>query len=1254
MKKRSILRLLLIVIIMATALTGCNNKLGNKTPFDAIVDAFGNQEFKISFSSEGLEYPIEDMSYTASVIPKLPTPERVGYIFAGWYMDPAYITPYIDGILHLYMQNVTLYAKWEKESFVQSGIYDIEYTASILEETVKKGELTDKYGGYMDFTESLLTEEIYIEKSGDRLLLRLQYDSVYTLPMFSSSTVYTVTPSRMNVNDVFISEKIDSLADPVKTVFIDITNFNLEDTLYLEVQTTNWTDNTLTDADRLKTVTKYTVAIDITRIIGFSKPYIDINTPLEEGYYLVKSYYKQISNKDTMMESFNPVYSYLYSNGKTYTLIKQHIPFAGLVSSSGVDIETSKDSYYNRMMALTPVQLYYGIANPPVGNSEVASDYFPETYGGEYYGNFAIEYHADTGKFYNIFDLGSDLTKEYVVMNGFTGFMEVAMGMGYQNQILTIDESSIIRLAEVDYTPLEGDAYQYETNMQYYPGSISDINEKGLAYDAMLKYGLSTNMINFYFTTEDLSLPEASRKQFSSRITVTPTVGTNAKPVSEQRYEMAYFNVNAEVFGYDVTSGENLYADSLTVKSMGDGAYRENLDIVSGKSVQKADTIKLAELYAEKVSSTNDFSAVEWKVYTMVNGEVDYNSIVTLKNPVFTFESDVAVLFIHTDENGFKNKTLVEIAEYTEPTIFIEKSEEFPFDENAVYAVGETVSYPDLSYSWMGHSEKMSGILYPVEIGTEGYSLSVNIVRIGVFKVDNGLYTLQYPSPNTTTFVVPAESTLLVFELHNKYGERYFHTITMTSASRIEYEVLDNNGNCYANDYVKYDADGNRREISESLYAEILNSANYQDLLGRAYSLKIGESGRELDMVSCKIVTEHGTEELGVSGSAEEKAKQIWAYISDRDYAIIHLQFENGIDSLQATFLYRVTFNGKFTAQLFTYNDYFENYTYTFAKPILYDSKGNQIGTASVSSNNTRYAKITNDILQYHLTFTEKGDYRLIQTFSVNGLSFRMAQDVHVWSDTEDITITYVTDAEHPFADGTLEMTVTYNLSEAIYTLKKNSFSSSVPSSHVLYGWSATMGEVGKYRSGTVIEEFISDFHSKNITLYAHWDKGLTVTVKAEGNQDYIFTKYLGNFGYYSIDVRDFKTVVPDGYVLAGWQSPLWENKIVDSIRNIYSNRIDWDNPESFVITAVFKKEYTVKYEIDVNYSTAFFRNEIVVDGNGVKLPENKMNVACFPEGYEFKGWYIQGDESQTFVDLSSYIVTGDVTFVAKFGAIEE
>ena len=135
MKKKQILAILFaLVAALSVILAGCSAQSA-KTPQEVIKNAYGNRQFKISFHSEGLEVPLADVIYTAESMPKLPTPERVGYLFSGWYLDSSYTIPYSNGMLYLYMRDVMLYAKWEKETFETDGTYDIEFSAEVTDIT---------------------------------------------------------------------------------------------------------------------------------------------------------------------------------------------------------------------------------------------------------------------------------------------------------------------------------------------------------------------------------------------------------------------------------------------------------------------------------------------------------------------------------------------------------------------------------------------------------------------------------------------------------------------------------------------------------------------------------------------------------------------------------------------------------------------------------------------------------------------------------------------------------------------------------------------------------------------------------------------------------------------------------------------------------------------------------------------------------------------------------------------------------------
>lgn len=104
-----------LCVASLAALPSCSKAGGTKTPQDVIKEAYGDTEYKISFSSEGLDAPLEDLTYTAKSIPVLPSPQKVGYVFGGWFFDKEYHTQYQDNLLLMTMGDVTLYAKWLKE-----------------------------------------------------------------------------------------------------------------------------------------------------------------------------------------------------------------------------------------------------------------------------------------------------------------------------------------------------------------------------------------------------------------------------------------------------------------------------------------------------------------------------------------------------------------------------------------------------------------------------------------------------------------------------------------------------------------------------------------------------------------------------------------------------------------------------------------------------------------------------------------------------------------------------------------------------------------------------------------------------------------------------------------------------------------------------------------------------------------------------------------------------------------------------------
>ena len=68
-----------MVILCLMGAAACSNDAKvPSNPKDAIIDKYGNTQYKITFDAKSLSSPISDMYYSAENMPVLPTPEKVG------------------------------------------------------------------------------------------------------------------------------------------------------------------------------------------------------------------------------------------------------------------------------------------------------------------------------------------------------------------------------------------------------------------------------------------------------------------------------------------------------------------------------------------------------------------------------------------------------------------------------------------------------------------------------------------------------------------------------------------------------------------------------------------------------------------------------------------------------------------------------------------------------------------------------------------------------------------------------------------------------------------------------------------------------------------------------------------------------------------------------------------------------------------------------------------------------------------------
>lgn len=1285
MKKRALGIIISLILCFSVGIFAACNSNEALTPQQLIQQVYGDTQFKISFSSDELDTPISDMYYTANNIPKLPTPVKTGYVFSGWYFDSAYSVQFQNEILLMKMTDVTLYARWAEEDLSTSGTYDIEYSARILEDTVKEGTLAADYGGYKNFCESIDEEETYLERTSGELLLRIHYDCGVCEDYGYTAGVFDISVSPLNDSSVYFEDRVCSLTETEKTIYLRITDIDWTDTLYLNVSTTNWETAGLPDEVRYQTTTTYTIEFKIVRLIGFSRSYVDADAPLEDGWYLAETYYTSENNSENMSSSFNSVFSYIYAEDGEYTLIKPSTPYTGLVSYQvGTMYNPATANNFYRMMTFVTMQYCFEVDTSGFGTN-VQSDYYPATYHAGYYADYSMEYHADVNQMYDIYSLGNSVKKQFMGMTGTTGFMEVAGHMGYNNQILTIKYDRMIKLNEsdVNYKPLTGDFYSYQTKQSYYPGDAADLDEENLTYSAMLSYGLSTMMINYYFSAVSLDTPYTSREVYSSRISFTPTSATNAHTVADSRYSIAEFNVTANIYGYDAVSsrrsGKELYADSMTVQSYGASGMREFVKMRCGKSCSVGDTIRLSDLYKEKVNGSANFGDVDYQIYKMVDGEVDFTSPIT-SPATFIFEDDVAILFKRTHYSGVEIG-LVELVTAQDPKTIVKSNDrEWYLDGNktntyvssVIDGASDAIELPTVSYTWNGAEYSFTAYWYD-----NGYDCSVNYygdeenqgvnnMHVAIFDTGGGVYDLKYVSIDSLTFTMNSSDqkaeAMVAYEMINIYGERAYVYFEFIASETQKYYITDGYGETVVSGEVIYSPEGERKEISQSEKHYYPNEYENGISIGEYYLSVDGETkvSMPLHEFTVYVHTLSGeTEVYNREVESGERAEDIIAEIEDRlvniSYATVRFIYKCFDDTYTVSYLLKVNFGGSYDTQVMNYSDYFDDYEYVFARPIVYGSDGTYISMSSVSvdkySGDTVLASIysrgtftlTQYDYQYSLIFNTTGKFRISLTATVGGMRLTFYQDVVVLSSTGDVYITYVTDEDHPFTDGTYSRTITYNLTQSIYTLDDRYFEQD----EILYGWkkAQTDEDAAAILSGNGISKFISTYNAQHITLYAVWDAGISVTGIAEGNNSITKTYFKAtstNKGCYVINLSAFKVYAPTGYVLAGWTGGFLGDSIKTGTVLLKSTS---DAEGYYTITAVFKKQYTVKFRINENYSDTVLRDVTVIDGN--KLTSNKTAVAH--TGFQFVGWYVQGDESKTIVDLSTFVVTENVTLVALF-----
>jgi hypothetical protein len=889
--------------------------------------------------------------------------------------------------------------------------------------------------------------------------------------------------------------------------------------------------------------------------------------------------------------------------------------------------------------------------------------------------------------------------------------MQMAAGYGLSSKRVLLQYDQILKLQSIDYEPLSGDAFLYSDKHNAASGTA------GMQAATIEEYGLAASDVNFFFSLNglgdiaDLGLDTVGTKMYSTKITSTPTPETASVPATALE-SVPVFNRVSQVYGYDARNAD-LCADASL---MAGSARRAKYAVRIGKSLRAGDAVNLTDLYAEKVDKNADLGLVSWQGYRMTENAVDFSKPVSLAK-TFTFGESVAVLFTSKYDDGVKT-SLVELAEYSAPVVTVDPD---TYDPDATYASNAFVPMPAVTYTWMGKEGVFIDDYYADGI------LNVDLTRVAIGAVndDTGLVLFRRiaktDEPLEFRMTTSATSSLMrvMYEMRNYYGEieRFyldFHKPTESSPTPggsfpTSYEITEGAADgkyvtptSHSVSYTRVNDELVRSRIASVAGIQILPSgAELSAAVGQKYYLHLGAVTSPLNLSSYTVKTRAESKTVNAASmSPEQVAADFAALIGGDDYAYLSFVYASGADTYTAAYLYNMRFDGRKTFQLAPYEKYYEKNTYVFAAPVITDRDGVVIGAGTLAigfrRNNTYVASpgtdatVQQDSGSISVTFHNSVSFILTCSATLRfdefggrvfandkaGTSFSVSEPVVAYSLAGDVTITYVTDAAHPFTDGTTEKTVTYDLASSVLTIDKLQFA---PTPDVLFAWSKFEGAApqdysANFLSGTGIANYARAFNAASATLYAIWDEGITVTAHLWQGAPVAKKVYLtrttsatsvdayGNLTYraavYSVNLTSFDAVAPAGYVLVGWSGGVFANGFSAQTAGTFTADGDCS------VTAVFKKLLTVRYEIDSDMSGTHFANDrnIVEDSvlaASLADPGARMNVACKAAGFEFKYWAVRTGDGLIPFDIYADALDAEwadanavVTLVAVFGEI--
>ena len=1340
-KKLKSVLFIILSLIFALSIAGCSAGVGNRSPQDVIKDAYGDEQFKISFYAGTLEEPIADMYYSANDMPTLPTPEKVGYIFAGWFFDSALTDPcdVSDGDLYWKMCDVTLYAAWNKEAIVNNGTYDIEFEAEIVESSVAKGILADKYGWYK-FPEDIVASETYIEKNDSGTYLRIQYNCHERGPIFGDGTgtferqTYTVDDGGTGR----ISEELSVLdrTSTIQTIYYDISDIDLADTITLYISYYNWGAELEDGESREQCSVGYTVEFNITRFIGFSQSFVNPEGKLDDGIYLVPTHYTGLDKSGAMLDSFHPVYAYIVAENGQYTLVKQ-------LSAYNSDILGSLegDDYFNRTTGYARDFTYFLTDADNVLTAEQSEDttlFVPALLDAKEYGTLSYEFHADTGKYYYTFDLGDTLDQDIILFGGSTGAMEQMFNFPFSYRRLCINYDSMVRVTDWDYTPVEGDSYTYRSEAPYYAGYISnDFADDNTIYNLLQNYSYAVRMVNMFFASTDGG--ETGDKNFDTKMTVAPTAQTLAAGnISDSRYKIAYFDLTYQAFGYDVLNDGELYSGAISYLSLGVfGMTNSDVEVVDiGKTLAVGTSVDLLDLYTEKVYPTVAESNLSWKAYRLSsNGNVQFSSPISLSRN-FIFSEGVAILFSAKYDDGTRT-CLVTLMPEEEPEFEIQDKKWTYDGEGDVwvtserYKVGYYADVPEITYEWLGKSYSTYSL---IKYDDDEHAPRTNYLQVAAWDYSNGVYQridTDFTDGYELTNVLEMTSAKirLTFRLVNRFGEYETIILEYRGESVGDYTLMEN-GEAVQSGDLTYTGDERDPIEYEAVMSYIVENESDIDDIPQVFEMRITDS----DVTSyIDIGFSYATIYLQDRSETIYNLSELWNVLQNEPYALVYLTYTSDYgDTAQCRVLYNFTIDAENIGD-YTFvdggTDLFTGEVMEFERPKIASSEYKQFARGSMTVYrlsgdnyviaNKEFVTVNESSFGTEVTFLQEGTYLLVWSFSFktdfdgnpvfdhvtgeDGFTAyaRLGQKIAVHDENSDITVTYVTDIEHPFdksqfssgsitEDGDYQYyTVTVSMADVNNTPDYYDFI--LANNDSLYGWSTSWDISDRmFTAGRPIGKLGVELHTLTPTLYALWDKGITVTAYYDmdgrtdqllGTQTYYRPTYGGSYTMSLFDFRKYYTF-PAGYEIVGWRAdaPIFYEGYGSNA--VYSTTTDaefdraWEIEEGCTIWLVVKKVMNISYQAidedgkisDEDGNPYGFASNIDMSRDILEdsilsetIPEAKLNQLenpiCTDPTKEFKYWAVMVDGELIEFDIytdeisADYITSGSiVTLYAVFG----